>query len=132
MDTNSAAHDDRVIRNVIESWYCAMEEGDVAELLSLVTTDVIVKAPGSEPISGKKQLERALNAFLQTHAETVDYEVDEVEKSGQLAFASISERATIQPRSGANTSIVNGLHLTILRRQPDGAWLIARDFSSLV
>ena len=132
MDTNDATRDDRAIRNIIESWYRAMEEGDVVGLLSLVTNDVIVKAPGSEPISGKSQLERVLSAFLQTHSETVDFEVDEVETSGQLAFAGISESATIQPRSGANSTIVNGMHLMILRRQPDGEWLIARDISSLL
>lgn len=126
------ASDDRAIRNVIGSWYRAMEEGDVARLLSLVTPDVIVKPPGSTAISGRKALEQALSAFLQTHSEKVDYAVEEVETSGRLAFARISESATILPRSGAKTEIVSGMHLSILKRQSDGEWLIARDISSLV
>jgi uncharacterized protein (TIGR02246 family) len=109
-----------------------MEDGDVAKLISLVTADVLVKAPGSPPILGINALEQALTAFLEGHSETVEYEVAEVEVSGQLAFARISESARILSRSGSKASSVKGMHLTILRRQPDGEWLLARDISSLI
>lgn len=126
------ADDKLAIRTLFERWYCAMEDGDVAKLLSLVTADVIIKAPGSPPILGISAVEQALTAFLEGHSETVDYEVAEVEVSGQLAFARISESARILSRSGSRAWSVNGMHLTILRRQPDGAWLLARDISSLM
>jgi uncharacterized protein (TIGR02246 family) len=132
MDRKGATGDDRAVRKVIESWYRAMEAGDVPVLLSLVTRDVIVKPPGSSPIEGEKALQQALSAFLRIHTETVDYELEEVEISGRLAFARISESATILPRSGEEAISMSGMHLTILRRQPDGEWLIARDISSRV
>ena len=132
MDRTDATGDDRAIRKVIESWYRAIEVGDVTGLMSLVTRDVIVKPPGSTPIEGEEALEQALSDFLQTHTETVAYEIEEVEISGRLAFTRISESATILPTSGAETFSVNGMHLTILRRQPNGEWLIARDISSRV
>ena len=131
MTRTDTSRDVRAIRTVLKSWYCAMEDGNVARLLSLVTPDVIVKAPGSPPIAGKIELEQALCAFLEAHFETVDYAVEEVEVCGQLAFARILENTVIRPRSGANASSVNGMHLTILRRQPDGEWLVARDIGSL-
>ena len=126
------ADDKLAIRTLFESWYSAMEDGDVATLLSLVTADVIVKAPGAPPIQGSAAFEQALTAFLEEYSETVDYEIAEVEVSGQLAFARISETATIMSKSGSKASTVNGIHLTILRRQPDGEWLLARDISSLI
>ena len=132
MDTEEAARDAETIRAVFKSWYRAMQEGDVATLLSLVTPDVIVKGPASPPVVGKSALEQALSTFLDAYSETVDYEVQEIEVSDELAFARLAESATMLPRSGDSPSSVSGMHLTILRRQPDGAWLIARDISSLI
>lgn len=126
------ADDDFAIRTLFERWYRAMEDGNVAALLSLVTADVIFKPPGSPPILGASALEQALSAFLEEHSETVDYEVAEVEVSGELAFARVSERADIRSRSGSTTSSANGMHLAILKRQPDGEWLLARNVSSLI
>ncbi len=132
VDGTDITREVRAIRSVFQSWYRAMEGGDIAGLLLLVTPDVIVKAPGSPPIIGRSALGKALSTFLEAYSETVNYEVEEVEVSGQLAFARISERATILPRSGESASSINGMHLTILRRQPDGRWLVARDVSSLM
>lgn len=128
----SSTDDDLAIRTLFECWYRAMEDGNVAELLSLVTPDVIVKAPGAPPIQGSTAFEQALTAFLDEYSETVDYEVAEVEVSGELAFARTSETATIMSRSGSEASTIKGMHLIILRRQPDGEWLLARDISSLI
>ena len=108
-----------------------MESGDVATLMSLVTDDVMIKPPGAPPIAGKTALQDALSAFLAAHSETVQHDLLEVEVSGTLAFACILERATILPSSGADASSVNGMHLSVLRQQPDGSWLLARDVSAL-
>lgn len=125
-------NDDLAIRTLFERWYRAMEDGNVAELLSLVTPDVMIKAPGSPPILGISALEQTLTAFLEDHTESVEFEVAEVEVSRKLAFARISESARILPRSGSQASSVTGMHLVILRRQPDGEWLMARNISSLI
>ncbi len=124
--------DSLAIQAFFERWYGALEKGDVARLLSLITPDIVVKPPGSPAILGSGALEQALTAFLGEHSETVDYEVDEIEVSGPIAFARISECANILPKSGAEGFSVSGMHIAILRRQPDGAWLLARDISSLI
>ncbi len=132
MSTKDTASDVRAIRGLFDAWYRAMQDGDVASLISLVTSDVIVKPPGAPPIVGKDALEQALSGFLDTHSETVDYEIQEVEVCGEMAFARIRECATILPSSGEGAASVHGMHLSILRRQPDGEWRLARDISSLV
>ena len=111
--------ENHAICKVIESWYRAMEKGDVGGLLTLVTSDVIVKPPDLEPVIGKRALKQALSAFLDTHSETVDFEIEELEISGPLAFSRIAENAAIRSKSGANTEFMSGMHLTILRRQPE-------------
>ena len=91
-----------------------------------------MKPPGAPAIKGTGALEQALTAFLAEHSETVNYEINEIEISGPLAFARISESANILPKSGADGFSVDGMHLTILRRQSGGEWLLARDISSLI
>ncbi len=132
MDKTNVNRDVLAIRKVFDSWYRAMQDGNVDRLASLVTADVVVKPPDAAPISGRDVLQQALRTFLDTHSETVEYDIQEVEVCGQLAFALISENARILPRRGGDALTVKGLHLTILRRQPGGDWLIARDVSSLV
>ena len=132
MDETDDARDVLAIRTVFEAWYCAMEDGDVDRLTSLVTNDVIVKPPDAAPVAGKDALQQALGTFLETHSETVDYDIQEVEVCGRLGFAFILESAQIRPRSGGDATSMQGMHLSILRRQPDGEWLIARDISSLI
>jgi uncharacterized protein (TIGR02246 family) len=132
MDGSDGQRYDRAIRAVIESWFDAMEQGDLAALLALVTPDVIVKPPDSEPVTGRDALGLALKEFLQTHSEQVDYEVHEVGTGERLAFARISETTTITPKSCSTAALIRGIHLVVFRRQPGGSWLIARDFSSLI
>ena len=131
MDYSDTTSDDRAIRALFESWYAAMEGGDVDKLVSLVTSDVVVKPADAPPFVGKNALQDALSAFLGTYSETVDYDIEEIEVGGQLAFVRILESARMLPRSGGDATTVSGMHLTILRRQPDSEWLIARDISSL-
>ena len=131
MDMTDLARHSNAIRTVIDAWYRAMEGADIAGLISLVTPDVIMKPPGAPAVVGRDALQDALSGFLETHSERVRYEIEEIEVCGELAFTRISESATISPRSGDPASSVKGMHLTILRRQADGRWLVARDISSL-
>ena len=130
MERADANRDHRAIRAVFKSWYRAMEDGSVAGLISLVTPDVLMKPPGAPPIAGRRALKEALSGFFDSHSETVDFEVQEIEVCGRLAYGRVTETATIRSRSGEDASVVNGMHLTILRRQAEGEWLIARDISS--
>ena len=132
MNKTDESGDMIAIRGVFESWYRAMEDGDVSGVISLVTKDVFVKPPDAAPLEGDDALREALGAFLETYSETVDYDIQEIQVSGSLAFALVLERAEVKPKSGGDVSSVNGMHLTILRRQPGGEWLIARDISSLI
>ncbi len=126
-----SVRDATAIRALYEAWYGAMERGDVSTVLSLVTHDVILKVADTPPLAGRDALEEALDAFFAAHSEVVEYDVEEIEVSHDLAFARISERARIESKDGSGVLSVDGIHLAVLRRQADGAWLVARDFSSL-
>jgi uncharacterized protein (TIGR02246 family) len=108
-----------------------MEEGDVPRLLSLLTHDAILKMPSSPALVGKEAVEHALRAFHAECSEAVEHHVDEVEVSGDMAFVRVTEKVIIRSKSGDGELRTEGMHLAILRRQPSGVWLVARDISSL-
>ena len=131
MNNAKAGREIQAIRRLFKAWYDAMERGYVEKLVSLVTTDVVMKPPDSAPILGKAALERALSGFLDANSETVDYDLQEIEVGGNFAFARILESAVIVPEGG-DAFNVKGMHLTILRREPAEGWLIARNICSLI
>ena len=116
---------------VYEQWFRAMQAGDVQSALALVTEDVVFKGPGSPAAVGKRALGARLEAFHRDFSEVVSFEVQEVEVVSDWAYASVAEQATVHSKVGKNPVMVSGLHLSILRRDGQGGWRIARDVSSL-
>lgn len=123
--------DEAAISELFALWFRAMEAGDINSCLELVTDDVVSKPPMGPATNGRNALRRRLQAFHEHAAEQVDHEIIEVQVSGDLAYAWGAERANVQPFDRSEVSIARGVHLAVLRRQPDGTWRIAREIASL-
>lgn len=122
---------DQAVRRVFVSWFAAMQAGDVAAALSLVTDHVVMKFADAPALVGKDALGAALAEFYRTVDETVSFVVEEVGMSDDLAYARIAEHTSIQPKGGGQPFTASGAHLAILRRSAAGRWRIARDVISL-
>lgn len=122
-----AEDDVRAIHALYSRWFGAMEDGDPEALVELVTDDVILKGGGGPAVRGKDALEDALRDFLAEFTEEVEYSVEEVEVVGDRAWARIDESTRVIPRDGRPPVTVTGMHLSILRRDDDGRWRVARD-----
>lgn len=103
---------------------------DVNELMSLWADDGVLLLPGRAPIVGRDALRRYYEEEKQKlgNSDILAYEEnwEEVQVSGDLAsqWGTITERT--RPPVGGN-EITTTLHvLRVLKRQPDGLWLIAR------
>lgn len=122
--------DERAIRDLFQSWFEAMESGDVEGLLKLVHEDVVYKAPGLPAVIGRSKLREALERFHSEYAEEIEYEMLEVEVSDAWAYARVLERAVIKRQGGTTHASVRGMHMAILRKQKDGTWLVTREIAS--
>lgn len=118
------------IRAFYADWFDAMQHGDVAASLELVTDDVLLKGPAAPAVEGKAALAEALTAFHAQFTETVRYDIAEIEVTGEWAYALIHEDIVLRANAGGAETAVGGMHLGVLRRR-DGAWRLARDVSSL-
>jgi len=123
--TLDASADIKSIRDVYATFVAAELSGDVEKQLSVLTDDAVFMPPGVPTVSGKAALrERWSKRHSQEVLESFDVDPGEIVAVGDLAYS----RGTSVARGTSNGKpfVESVRHLDILRRQPDGRWLIAR------
>jgi uncharacterized protein (TIGR02246 family) len=116
--------DDRAIRAVIDRWLQASQRSDVATVLDLMTDDVVFLVPGQKPF-GKAAFAAAHEGMKGAQLEGTS-EIEEIEIVGDWAYLRNRLRVTVTSPNGA-VGRRAGYSLTILRKESDGRWRVARD-----
>jgi uncharacterized protein (TIGR02246 family) len=116
--------DERAIRGLIDTWLAASKAGDIQTVLSLMTEDVIFMVPGAKPF-GKREFAAASEGMKNIRMEGTS-EVQELRVLGDWAYLRNFIDLTVTPPSGAPMRR-SGYTLTILRKESDGNWRLARD-----
>jgi uncharacterized protein (TIGR02246 family) len=120
--------DERAIRQLIETWMAATKAGDTATVLSLMTDDVVFMVPGREPF-GKQEF-AATAQGMQGAAIDGKSEIVELKVLGDWAYLRGRLQVAMTP-PGGNPIHRSGYTLTILRKEADGKWRLARDANLL-
>ena len=116
--------DERAIRDLVATWMKASESGDVQTVLSLMADDVIFMVPGREPF-GKDAFRAALET-MKNAGMTGTSDIREINLAGDWAYIRNYIEITITPPAG-NVTRRSGYTLSILRKQPNGKWVLWRD-----
>jgi uncharacterized protein (TIGR02246 family) len=120
--------DEKAIREVVATWLAASRNGDLATVLSLMTDDVIFMVPGQEPF-GREAFAAASKGMSGMQLEGTS-EILELQVLGSWAYIRSHIDMTITPP--AREPIRRSGHtLTLLRKDPDGRWRLARDANLL-
>ena len=116
--------DARQIRELIDSWIAASNAGDVPALMDMMTDDVVFMTPGRPPF-GKAEFaadsERVKGAAIDAHAE-----VQEIDVFGPRAYIRNHVRVELSA-PGQPARRMSGYAMSVLRKEADGRWRIARD-----
>ena len=120
--------DEKAIREVVESWMTASKAGDHATVLSLMTEDVVFMVSGQEPF-GKQAFGAASQGMAGTRIEG-SAEIVELQILGDWAFIRNRLEMAAFPPEGAPVRR-SGYTLTLLRKEADGRWRLARDANLL-
>jgi uncharacterized protein (TIGR02246 family) len=120
--------DERTIRDLIATWLAASQAGDVPKVLSLMADDVVFMVPGREPF-GKDVFASASREMTSVRM-SAESDIKEISVHGDWAFCRTHLSVTVTPPSGKPTRR-SGYTLTILRKNPNGAWVVARDANML-
>jgi uncharacterized protein (TIGR02246 family) len=120
--------DERLIREMVDTWMAASNAGDLAKVLSLMAEDVIFMVPGKEPFG--KEAFAANSKDLTGVRIDGKAEIQELKVLGDWAFLRNHLTVTMTPRGGKPNKR-SGYTLTILRKQRDGRWILFRDANLL-
>jgi uncharacterized protein (TIGR02246 family) len=123
--------DEEAIRGLLALWHRATAKGDVDTVLKLMAEDVVFLVAGHPPMEGRNAFEQGLRSLLAQHQIESTGEIQEVEVSGDLAYAWSMLTVRIVPLAGGNANVRTGNALSILRKQANGSWVVVRDANLL-
>ena len=116
--------DERAIRELVDTWMKASRAGDTETVLGLMSDDVIFMVPGREPFG--KQTFAANSRSMDGVRLQGSADIRELKLLGDWAYLRNFIEITITPVGGTPIQR-SGFTLTILRKELDGRWLLARD-----
>ena len=120
----SADEDERQIRQLVDSWIAASKAHDLPALMDMMTDDVVFMTPGRAPF-GKAEF-AADSEHVKGVAIEARAEVQEMEVFGARAY--IRNHVRVELTSpGQAPKRVSGYAMSVLRKEADGRWRIARD-----
>jgi uncharacterized protein (TIGR02246 family) len=119
---------ERAIRDLVATWMAASRAGDVGTVLDLMADDVVFMVPGREPF-GKAEFAANAQAMKGVRFDGTS-DIREIKVLGDWAYLRNYLSVAVTPPGGAPTRRA-GYTLTILRREPGGKWLLARDANLL-
>jgi len=120
--------DERAIRELVDRWMAASKAGDSSTVLGLMTDDVIFMVPGQEPFG--KPAFAAASEGMKTVAIEGRSDIRELRVLGDWAYMRTYIEMTATPEGGQPVRRA-GYTLTILRKEADGQWRLARDANLL-
>ena len=118
------------------AWILAMAKEHDAQVLSgefeamreAFSEDIMVMAPNTAEIVGKKALAEWQEPWKAVSYEKYELNVEEVFGCGDLAFARYSYSMSFRLPGATDLVSDTGRAFHVLRKQPDGRWLITHDF----
>ena len=120
--------DERAIHDLVATWMAASQAGDVETVLGLMADDVLFMVPGREPF-GKAEFAASAQAMKNVRFEGTS-DIREIKVLGDWAYMHNYLTMTVTP-PGSEPLRRAGYTLTILRKEPGGKWLLARDANLL-
>ena len=120
--------EEQKIRDLVTTWMAASKSGDLATVLGLMSDDVVFMTPGNAPF-GKEAFAKASQAMAGIDIDGQS-EIAEIKVLGDWAWLRNRLRVTVTP-PGGKPIVRSGYTLTILIKNAEGKWVIARDANML-
>jgi uncharacterized protein (TIGR02246 family) len=120
--------DEQAIRELVDTWLTASKAGDLATQLDLLADDVVFMVPGKEPF-GKEDFAENVRQMKDVQIDATS-NIKEISVLGNWAWMRIFLTVTVTPNN-ETARTQSGYVLSILRKNANGHWIIARDANLL-
>jgi uncharacterized protein (TIGR02246 family) len=128
-EEHGMTEDERAIRDLVDTWMEASKAGDIDTVLGLMADDVVFMAVGQEPFD-KAEFARVSRDNQNLRIEGTS-EIKELKVLGDWAYLRNKLTVTVIAEHGEPLLKRTGYTLSILRKEPDGRWVLARDANLL-
>ena len=112
--------DERKIHDVHSRWIDAVNAGDLARLLTLMTDDVVFLNPGQAPF-GRDGFSHAFSAAHKQAVVRCISELEEVVVVGEVAYTRSRDALSVTPRGGVERRSSPGIVLRYTADSPTAA-----------
>lgn len=124
-------NDEQQIRDLITTWLRVSAEGDISQILPLMTEDVVFLVAGQPPMRGREAFAASFAGWQGKFSLETDCEIQEIQVSGNLAYSWTRLSVMMTPVDGGPANRRSGNTLTVLRKNAEGDWQIFRDANLL-
>ncbi len=125
-EATSTEADVEAINRVHDDHTTALNDGDTNAYVTLLAEGAVLMPPNQPVVFGVA----AIREYRQTDFDQITLEVtrpsEEVVVAGDWSFVRHTYAGTATPQAGGEPTELSGKGITILQRQPDGSWKIAR------
>ncbi|HEX7959808.1 MAG TPA: SgcJ/EcaC family oxidoreductase [Terriglobales bacterium] len=119
-------NDEQAIRDLVATWMRATLAGDLSEVLRLMADDVVFLTPGRQPF-GRREFAAGFEGMQSQVRIDGKNEIQEARVSGDMAYCWSKLTINVTSLVGGEARQRTGYALSVLRKKPDGNWVIARD-----
>ncbi len=131
MAEKDQTEDEAAIRQMFREWKEAVRTKDIPRLLSFITEDAVFMPPGQPLIRGKAQVEALYQLSFSKFIMEQEFQIEEIQIAGDWAFLWGIDSAKLTPTDGGPEIEAKGMGISILRRQSDGSWKLARGINNM-
>jgi uncharacterized protein (TIGR02246 family) len=124
-------NDQQAIRGLIDEWHKAAAVGDLSKILELMAPDVAFYVVGQPPMRGRETFAAAFRSVVQKVRIASTAKIEELRIAGNFAYLVSYLTLAMTPLQGGPVMRRSGYTLTIMRKEPDGRWLLYRDANML-
>lgn len=115
------------LKEVWNAYAAGLNTGDFDGWLSLWIDDGIQMPPDKPAAVGKDQIRANMKGFFDQLTMKMTITDKETRIVGDLAICRGNYTLAVTPKGGGETTKFDGKYLSILEKQADGSWKIARD-----
>ena len=126
MITNPPDEEVQEIRRVAVRWTEAVEAADIEQLGRLMTEDIVVIHGNGRLVCGKEAVMKDSARSFEDLSVQQRIESEETIVAGEWAFDRAKVHTTISSRKSSDTKQFDSRSITILRKQRDLGWRVAR------
>jgi uncharacterized protein (TIGR02246 family) len=122
------AHSEAEIRTAVQGWAAAFNQEDLEGVLASYSQDLILSYPGEDDMTTREAFRDLYAGTFDRDggSYTFDAEIEEIDISGDMAFARITWTLTWDPE-GADPYVVRSERaMEVWRYEADGVWRLHR------